>query len=89
METSKEKAKELVDKYSKIEVTILGCGEANPCVITGKIGQIAAKECAKIAVQEIINNNCGSHTDEANATKSEIYCDKYFWKDVLEEIDNV
>jgi hypothetical protein len=45
-----------------------------------------AKQCALIAVDEILNNNCGSYTDEANATNSKIYCDEYFWQDVKSEL---
>ena len=47
-----------------------------------------AKQCALIAVDEILNNNCGSHTDEMNATNSEIYCDEYFWNDVKSELQS-
>jgi hypothetical protein len=47
-----------------------------------------AKQCALIAVDEILNNNCGSHTDEANATNSEIYCDECFWNDVKSELQS-
>lgn len=48
-----------------------------------------AKQCALIAVEEILNNNCGSHTDEMNATNSEIYCDEYFWNDVKSELQSL
>jgi L-ascorbate metabolism protein UlaG (beta-lactamase superfamily) len=83
METSKDKAKELVDKYSKVEVTILGCGEGNPCVISDKMGQIAAKECAKIAVQEIIKALHEADTDY------DLVKDIELWNEVLKEIDNL
>lgn len=55
--TAKEKAKELVEKYTKIKVVVLGCGkeEGNPCIIEDNINQIAAKQCTIIAVDEIIN----------------------------------
>jgi hypothetical protein len=39
--------------------------------------QQTAKEKAG---QEILNNNCGSYTDESNATNNEIYCDEYYWQ---------
>ena len=48
-----------------------------------------AKQCALIAVDEILNNNCGSHTDEMNATNSEIYCDEYFWNNVKSELQSL
>jgi hypothetical protein len=48
-----------------------------------------AIQCALIAVEEILNNNCGSHTDGSNATNSEIYCDEYFWNDVKSELQSL
>ena len=48
-----------------------------------------AIQCALMAVEEILNNNCGSHTDEVNATNSEIYCDEYFWNDVKSELQSL
>lgn len=46
-----------------------------------------ARGSALVAVNEILNNNCGSHTDESNATNNEIYCDEYFWQDVKTELE--
>jgi hypothetical protein len=48
-----------------------------------------AKKCAIIAVDEILNNNCGSHTDELNAINEEIYCDEYYWQEVKTEIEKL
>ena len=48
-----------------------------------------AIQCALIAVEEILNNNCGSHTDGANATNDDIYCDEYFWNDVKSELQSL
>lgn len=74
----KEKAKEIYCKYADaLNIRDLQT-TANPFV----------KQCALIAVDEILNNNCGSHTDEANATNSEIYCDEYFWGDVKSELQS-
>lgn len=76
---AKEKAKEIYCKYADalnirdLQIT------ANPY----------AKQCALITVEEILNNNCGSHTDEMNATNSEIYCDEYFWNDVKSELQSL
>lgn len=42
-----------------------------------------------LAVDEILTNNCGSHTDESNASNSEIYCDEYYWMEVKQEIGNI
>ena len=88
METLKDKAKEIVQKYSNIEVTILGCGEGNPCVITGKMGQIAAKECAKIAVQEIIKANPIVPLEYMLESEA-LDAANEFYNNVLKEIDNV
>jgi hypothetical protein len=79
---AKEKADELIDKmyyvgrYDDKE-------DYNPAMAWER-----AKQCAMMAVDEILNNNCGSHTDEANATNSEIYCDEYFWNDVKSELQS-
>jgi hypothetical protein len=80
--TPKEKADELIDKmyysgrYDDKEDYI-------PAMAWDR-----AKQCALMAVEEILNNNCGSHTDEANATNSEIYCDEYFWNNVKSELQS-
>jgi hypothetical protein len=80
--TSKEKAIELVNKMF-----------APPnCVIINRrqFGKtFLAKQCALIAVDEILNNNCGSYTDESNATNNEIYCDEYYWQEVKTEIEKL
>jgi hypothetical protein len=78
--TPKAKAKELIEEYLKE----LLCDEYN--LNNRIIYNELAKQCALMAVDEILNNNCGSHTDEANATNSEIYCDEYFWNDVKSEL---
>ena len=72
----KEKAQEIFNKMYQVDDVM---GNYPMCFDT-------AKKCALIAVEEILNNNCGSHTDEANATNSEIYCDEYFWNDVKSEL---
>ena len=71
--TPREKASELIVNYQ------LQCKS---------LDYQQAKQCALIAVDEILNNNCGSHTDEMNATNSEIYCDEYFWNDVKLELQS-
>jgi hypothetical protein len=78
--TPKEKAQELVSKFKELpqEGTLM-------FYLAFEI----SKQCALIAVDEILNNNCGSHTDEANATNSEIYCDEYFWNDVKSELQSL
>jgi hypothetical protein len=77
--TPKEKAKEIYCKYADaLNIRDLQT-TANSFV----------KQCALIAVEEILNNNCGSHTDEMNASNSEIYCDEYFWNDVKSELQSL
>ena len=75
---AKEKAEELILKFMRLQ-------EPNYNWFHSKL----AKKCALIAVDEILNNNCGSHTDEMNATNSEIYCDEYFWNDVKSELQSL
>jgi hypothetical protein len=72
--TPKEKAKEMYDKMLNSDIM--------------NMTKYCAKQCALIAVDETLNNNCGSHTDEANATNSEIYCDEYFWNNVKSELQS-
>jgi hypothetical protein len=79
---AKEKAKEMMHYYLK---ELLSAKYS----IMGFVINDLAKQCALIAVDEILNNNCGSHTDEANATNSEIYCDEYFWNDVKSELQSL
>ena len=74
MKVAREKASELIVNYQ------LQCKS---------LDYQQAKQCALIAVEEILNNNCGSHTDEMNATNSEIYCDEYFWNDVKSELQSL
>jgi hypothetical protein len=54
--TPKEKAKELVTKYAAFSITTLGCGyeEGNPCIVTNVMFKESAKQCASIAVDEIL-----------------------------------
>jgi hypothetical protein len=86
---AKEKANELFNKYfSEIRMPS-DCEGCMQCV--DRCGNMVAiaKKYSLMAVEEILNNNCGSHTDEANATNSEIYCDEYFWGDVKSELQSL
>jgi hypothetical protein len=86
---AKEKANELFNKYfSEIRMPS-DCEGCMQCV--DRCGNMVAiaKKYSLMAVEEILNNNCGSHTDEANATNSEIYCDEYFWNDVKSELQSL
>lgn len=76
--TPKEKAKELVDKMWNIDEGY------------GSIGFHEAKQCALIAVDEILDNNCGSTTDYGvDAEDNELYMDEYFWMEVKQEIEKL
>ena len=88
--TPKEKAQELVDKFYQTT--------PNEAWYFPPVGSITssnysaweqAKKCALIAVDEILNNNCGSHTGESNATNNEIYCDAYYWEQVKSKIESL
>lgn len=45
--------------------------------------------CALIAVDEILNNYCGTNTDGQQASGDEIYCDQSYWQEVKKEIQNL
>jgi hypothetical protein len=79
--TPKEKAYELISKFVGISLS-----QVNDLVDGIRIR--LAKESALIAVEEILSNNCGSHTYGANATNDDIYCDEYFWNKVKSELQS-
>jgi hypothetical protein len=68
MNEAKEKAKELVDKFSN--VTLLDSYEA--------------KQCALIAVQEILCSN-----PHSNPLTTEVYSTMGFWNKVKQEIEKL
>ena len=69
--TPKEKAKELVDKMMyEIKYN---------CQPT--LSEMVAKQCALIAVDEILNH----HSQEQNLYR----IDTYYWKEVKKEIENL
>ena len=78
----KEKALDLVTRYASINITTLGCGaeEGNPCIISNVMFKLSAKECALIAVDEIINND--------GFTRHDDYLTE-FWQEVRQEIENL
>jgi len=81
--TPKEKAEELVDKmyFSK--------RYKNQKNDIAKEAYIYAKQCALIAVNEILDNNCGTITDGQLAYMNELYCDDSFWYQVTKEIEDL
>ena len=86
--TPKEKAAELVEKYLNtiIHFPYIDTEDGN-CIGTGYMTHNSAVRCAINAVDEILNNNCGTNTDGQQACKEEIYCDEYFWNDVKSELN--
>jgi hypothetical protein len=83
MSNPQEKAKELVEKFMSYSYF----SDGNNSMNRQYQQEDNAKQCALIAVNEILKNNCGSYTDESNATNNEIYCDEYYWQEVKEEIE--
>jgi len=78
--TPQEKAKELVDKfYSQISGISINYVSKMITIPNGDSYYKIAKECAKIAVQEII--------DAIDWSKSQYAL--YFWNEVLTEIENL
>ena len=73
----------------KAEELVLQFYEVVKNIYPSTNGMPLAKQCAIIAVDEILNNNCGSHTDESNAINEEIYCDEYYWQEVKTEIKKI
>jgi hypothetical protein len=76
----KEKAKELVDKYKELEITTLGCGDGNPCIIKNTMIHNSAKQCALIAVDEILNNEYGGLNYASDIA---------YWQQVKTEIEKL
>lgn len=73
MTTPKEKAKELVNKYFY-----------NSDLLYEDLTWIQAKECALIAVNEIINAN-----PHSNPLNTDVYSTMDYWQDVKKEIENL
>jgi hypothetical protein len=77
--TPQQKAKELTNNHIKELLSA-------KYLLSGFVINDLAKLCALLAVDEVLNNNCGSYTDESNAMNEEIYCDEYYWHEVKQEI---
>jgi hypothetical protein len=78
--TPRQKAHELVTKYACLEITTLGCGlEKNPCVITNVMFTESCKQCAIIAVDEILNIYI----------KFKKHPQTIYWQQVKQEITNL
>ena len=85
--TEEEKAKEIVDKYLKIEISMFGCRDSNPCIISGNMFLASAKECAKKEVNGILNLNCVWYDKEFAESKGmDLTCTVEYWQSVLKAI---
>lgn len=52
----KERAEEFVKKFMDVQVCTIGClDDGNPCIFENTIDFKAAKECAVIAIDEILS----------------------------------
>jgi hypothetical protein len=52
--SAKDKAEQLINTFKEVIITVNGCGNTNPCIISGNMGDFSAKRCAVRAVDEII-----------------------------------
>ena len=77
--TPKEKAIELFDKYYEFDFNTVWVNKQRKL----------AKQCALIAVDEILKNDCGANTDGQQAYENELYCDEYFWDEVKTELEKL
>ncbi len=84
---AKEKAKELVDKYQGVGIIFFGCGkeQGNPCIVGDNMPFNEAKQCALIAVDEVLSNI------EFTRYEEKVYYneDKHYWLNVKQEIEKL
>jgi hypothetical protein len=84
--TPKEKAIELVDKF--YQTTPNECFVNEPIGIAGRYkAWNQSKQCALIAVDEIINTIV--HKDQDERLAFELLGNKFYWEDVRREIENL
>jgi len=78
---AKEKAKELIEKYYLCmpfkDVKLTSCNESPELIL--KMEKLSAKQCASIAVDEIINACEYNHVESWNTD---------WWEEVKKEITN-
>lgn len=78
---AKEKAKELVEKFKSFVHCTSSWNEYDDYLELEN-----AKQCAKIAVEEIINNSVLNYSG-SDFSDNEIMSDTEYWNEVLKEID--
>lgn len=77
----KEKAKELVEKFKSFVHCTSSWNEYDDYLELEN-----SKQCAKIAVEEIINNSVLNYSG-SDFSDNEIMSDTEYWNEVLKEID--
>ena len=83
--TPKEKAESLVEKYENLEFDKYD-DENNKA--NYYLSPHEAVECAKISVNEIINNSVMNYSG-ADVTDNEILIDREYWNEVIKEIEKL
>ena len=78
--TPKEKAKEIVNKFINMD----SCRNHAYEHLDGNICSHLAKQCALIAVDEIINSN-----PHSNPLNTDVYSTMNYWNEVKKEIENI
>lgn len=81
MSNQKDKAKELVEKFKSFVHCTSSWNEYDDYLELEN-----AKQCAKIAVEEIINNSVLNYSG-SDFSDNEIMSDTEYWNEVLKEID--
>ena len=81
--TPKEKAEELVDKFH-IKVYVSFIENSIPSVINALMLYNSAKQCALIALDEIIMSN-----PHSNPFNTNVYSTMGYWQEVKQEIEKL
>jgi hypothetical protein len=76
--TPQEKAKEFIEKYQSIAVTVVGCGDRNPCIVNNIMLTKSAAQCALVTVDEILSLCWGGNKVAED-----------YWQEVKKEIENL
>ena len=85
--TAKEKAKQLVDKYLNAPFNCKDCDMPYCDIKCITLSNPAAKQCALIAVDEIINNIPCREDYSSNGWV--LIDNTEYWKEVKQEIENL
>jgi hypothetical protein len=85
--TPKEKAMKLISKYQNIEFIAKGFDEFGEQNIRN-MGYERAKQCALIAVDEILNDYSYMQ-NVRNANSNQIHAQRVYWQEVKQEIENL